>query len=284
MKLWFKSIWTKKKIYFAALPHIFDQATDIGVILEYYNEWRQPSNPNSLTNPMWFFFASVFFVCLQRIISSAVIYSLTKSVKATLFQFMDVLLLKAIWVNYKLGLDAPCNPQRYIELLVEYIYSVYLMKIHSFYAHFAQEATLEAAPQLLLSVAYILRNEDGAPWIVVASSIFSLWTLTTKVAADDAMLFDENNEIEKKWIELDPRCSFPFCNYQWLFRVICWRFMEISSRICLLVLLWVYLGGVALSIMLFAELVACILVCIAGGWYVSKMFLCFCSNTVQINI
>ena len=46
-KYWLKSIWTKKKIYFSIVPHLFDQATDAGVIYTYYQIW---SNPHQYQN------------------------------------------------------------------------------------------------------------------------------------------------------------------------------------------------------------------------------------------
>ena len=46
-KYWLKSLWTKKKIYISIVPHIFDQATDAGVIYTYYEIW---SNPDQYKN------------------------------------------------------------------------------------------------------------------------------------------------------------------------------------------------------------------------------------------
>ena len=46
-KYWLQSIWTKKKIYFSIVPHVFDQATDAGVIYTYYQIWSNPDRyPN----------------------------------------------------------------------------------------------------------------------------------------------------------------------------------------------------------------------------------------------
>ena len=42
-------------------------------------------------------------------------------------------------------------------------------------------------------------------------------------------------------------------NWRWLFRIFCWRFIEISNRIAILLLVWFNLGGIALFIVLFAE-------------------------------
>merc|ERR1712228_231939 len=61
--------------------------------------------------------------------------------------------------------------------------------------------------------------------------------------------------------ELNLRKQCPYFNWQYLFRVIAWRFCEIFSRVCLLVLIWINLGGVSLSIILSIELMACFKFC-----------------------
>ena len=41
-KFWLKSLWCKKKVYISIVPHLFDQATDLGVIYTYYEIWQKP--------------------------------------------------------------------------------------------------------------------------------------------------------------------------------------------------------------------------------------------------
>ena len=236
MKAWGESMWRQKKIYWSIFPHIFDQATDIGVILEYYERWQlsiENKEEETATNPMWFFFVSLFIVLLQRVVSTATIYALTKRMDLAFYQAVDLLMVRAVWVNHKLKLTKPCNPQRYIELL---------------------EAVFEAAPQLLLSLGFIFQSNEEAPPVVIVSALFSLWTLTSKIAADDAMLFREEHPMK----ELNARCECPCLNWQYLFRLLGFRFCEISSRMAMLVLLWINLGGLALLMILFVELLACI--------------------------
>ena len=60
----------------------------------------------------------LFIIGFQRIVSSITIYFMTHNIKSTALQFIDLLIIKAIWVNYILDLEEPGNPQRYIELLV----------------------------------------------------------------------------------------------------------------------------------------------------------------------
>eukprot|EP01083_Nonionella_stella_P066967 176781_1 len=246
-KDWLKSIWHKKKIYWAVIPHIFDQATDAGVIYEYHTAWIKYSastaNENAI-DPYWFFVFGIAIVIFQRLISTITIYAMTHNPRAAVLQLFDLLMIKAIWINYVLGLDEPCNPQRYIELL---------------------EACFESSPQIILSLGYILKSlADGQtiPVIVVISTLFSLWSLTAKVARDDKTLFDaDENDLYHRLPFRDLASNNRF-NWQYLVRVILWRFLEISGRVCLCVLIWIDIGGFALVIILGCELMICLIFCV----------------------
>ena len=122
----------------------------------------------------------------------------------------------------------------------------------------------EAAPQLLLSLGFIFKTAEDTPPLVVISAVFSLWSLTSKVAADDAMLFEDDSPFK----ELGLRKECPPSNWQYLVRVIGWRFFEISSRVCLLVLIWTNLGGLALCIILSVELIGYLVACVMEKTYV----------------
>eukprot|EP01083_Nonionella_stella_P066966 176780_1 len=252
-KDWLKSLWHKKKIYWAIIPHIFDQATDAGVIYEYHTAWTQydessTANENTV-NPFWFFVFGIAIIILQRLISTITIYAMTHNPRAAVLQFFDLLMVKAIWINYVFGLDEPCNPQRYIELL---------------------EACFESSPQIILSMGYILKSladKQTIPDIVIVSTAFSLWSLTAKVAKDDRILFsDPDYEYRKPFRNLDFKFKKRFCcvqfNWQYLVRVILWRFLEISGRVCLCVLIWINIGGFALVVILGCELMICFIFCV----------------------
>ena len=113
-------MWHKKKIYWSVLPHIADQATDLGTIFVYYEAWKEYDDKDDRgTNPFWFFFFGLFIIIFQRIVSTITMYVVTHNPTSAALQFVDLLIVKAIWVNYTLGLEEPCNPQRYIEILVK---------------------------------------------------------------------------------------------------------------------------------------------------------------------
>eukprot|EP01083_Nonionella_stella_P043394 117062_1 len=245
-KTWAKSIWSKKKIYWAVIPHIIDQASDVGVILEYYEEWKahDASDSYDAVNPMWFFYFAVFIVIFQRLASSTTIYFMTcGNLTAVFLQFVDLLIVKAVYINYRLGLDEPCNPQRYIALL---------------------EAIFEASPQVLLSMGYIVKTlADGneVADIVFISTVFSLWSLTSKVISDDKVLFSTdspfrnlNLKFKKRYtIHGTAKCCIQF-HWQYILRAVFWRFLEISGRITMCALFWINIGGLGLLIVLGLEM------------------------------
>ena len=129
-KTFVKDLWKKKKCFFPFLSHIFDQATDLGVILGLIEmaklEWKDKIDCDGI-NTIYLSVASVFVFVFYRIVSSVAIYYGIKqtanqktSKRALIFavgQLLDLMLFRAIWVNYKLNLDAPCSPQKWLQNL-----------------------------------------------------------------------------------------------------------------------------------------------------------------------
>ena len=85
------------------------------------------------------------------------------------------------------------------------------------------------------------------------------------------MLLKDNEEALK---HRDLNCvldtEYPFIRFNWQYfmRIIWWRFLEISNRIFLLVLIWLNLGGLAFSIIISAELLTYIVLCVYDKSYV----------------
>ncbi len=129
-------------------------------------------------------------------------------------------------------------------------------------------------------MGYILKKAGGGEQIeaiIIVSTIVSLWSLTAKVASDDKVLFDEDESDQKPFRNLDIAFKKKLCfvrfNWQYLMRVILWRFLEIASRICLLLLIWVNIGGLSVTIILGIEFFICFGFCIAEKAYVFILFL-----------
>eukprot|EP01084_Bolivina_argentea_P136848 241038_1 len=264
IKEWFKLVSEKKKVYLALVPHLFDQATDFGVIYQYYSFWKDEDSEVDIgaANPKNFFFASVFVIIFHRIVSTIGIYSLTRKWQDIILQSMDLMMVKAIWVNYKLDKKEKANPQRFLEIL---------------------EASFESGPQLLISSAYILKtsrsDSQKITLLIIISLLLSLWSITSRVTADDKVMFVRTKVTQ--FAELGFKYNkFPCLNWQYIFRVILWRFFEITNRVFICILIWVNLGGLALSIIIGFEFVWCLSSAVvskavdplSGLMYVSQSF------------
>eukprot|EP01083_Nonionella_stella_P140444 430713_1 len=244
---WAKSLWAKKKIYISIIPHIFDQATDLGVMYIYYDIWKHPETyewEHDRINMAIVFRTSVGVIVLHKIVSCGAIYALTRSLWDVFLQFIDFMMLKAIYLNYKLHTEEPGNAQRYLQIL---------------------EGTFESGPQILISLLFITKtyNPDTPPDpIILISAISSIWTLTSRVVSDDKLLLKD--EWKSAFLEGNKFPWINHLNWRYVVRVLCWRFCEISSRVFILVLLWVAVGGFSLAIILTVELCACFILCFLG--------------------
>ena len=247
-KAWIKLTWSFKRLYLAIIPHIFDQATDIAVIYEYYL-LQSNNNIKNAIDTSYLFWISIILMLLSRLVSSIAIYKLTKNINDLLLGLLDLAMAKAIYVGYLLKRESPTNIQRYIGLL---------------------EATLEAFPQLLISTFYITtvvaHNDTNIKLnpLIPTSLVFSLYSLTARVASDDKTIYTtdwQNLEFKTSCKKLK-KCKC--INWRYILRVLM-RFMEISSRLILYVLLWINFGGLATGIILLFEF--CILLVLAyhGG-------------------
>eukprot|EP01083_Nonionella_stella_P034164 93533_1 len=135
IRKWAMLLWQKKKVYLQLIPHFFDQATDLGVIFEYYNLRETEKGIDT----EYLFIVSICVLIFHRIISSAAVYHLTRKPMHVLYQIFDLLMIRCIWTNYKLGSDEPSNSQRYLQIL---------------------EATFESAPQILIATAFLVKSSS----------------------------------------------------------------------------------------------------------------------------
>ena len=105
----------------------------------------------------------------------------------------------------------------------------------------------QSAPQILISAGYIIKAHGTKSPIVYVSLATSFLSLSDRVSADDKAMFRE------EWKSMII-AGFPKINYRWFLRVFVWRFLEISSRICLLCVIWINLGGISIFIIIGFEM------------------------------
>ena len=112
---WMKLLWQKRNIYLQLIPHFLDQATDIGVIIEYYRLYNEGDDIGINT---WYLLSiSIAIIIIHKFISSLAIYRLTRTLRYIIYQLFDLSLIPCIWTNYEIDTNEQTNAQRYLQVL-----------------------------------------------------------------------------------------------------------------------------------------------------------------------
>ena len=227
----------KRKCYYPFVSHIIDQATDIAVIIKFYqiSQFENKHNfdcPN--INGTFLFSLSVGAFCLYGLISCIWVYNVTKSKFHTLLQVFDLKLYHAMYMNFVRNKQDPSNPQRFLQIL---------------------EASLESFPQCVIQLYYLIvvgnRTNDSTVTtaFITFSLIFSIINISFKIISEDKVYF------EKDWQSIEfssADCSF---NYKYLIRLFI-RFADLIHRLLLILLSWIILGGTVVFVYLVCEFLA----------------------------
>ena len=246
VRLWMCDVWQKRKCYFPLLTHIIDQMTDVGVIIAFgllYIEEQKSEYGRSYCeaiNPLYLFILSMAAFWVYRIASSIVIYVRTKSLMRIVMQLFDLELFRALLINYKLQTDQPSNPQRWIQ---------------------SWEAVLEAFPQTLIQLFFVTKTNTLDP-LIVFSIFWSLWSIISKTCKEDELLFGE------KYQKLSSKCSskrawksMECVSNHYVIRVV-YRAGDVLGRVLILLLVWIFIGGLLLFVVLSVEFCALVVVCV----------------------
>eukprot|EP01084_Bolivina_argentea_P255224 429205_1 len=289
---WFIELHRKRQCYIALIAHIFDQATDITVLISFYELSVKEESGEIVCdgiNMTYLFYLSIFILVLYRTISSIFIFIYTKRIRSAILQFADLEIFHAIMINWKLHSREPSNPQRWIQ---------------------SWEAAFESAPQSLLQFVFLMKTGSFGNGLIVVSFIFSLFSMISRVITDDIVIFIEEaryaysspndaidkdinsqkrmlqqinqsninvfvahkndaslldiNQLKNKSINNNNNDEYicekwkPHSGYTWR---IMWRFMDISLRLMTCTLIWVIIGGLFLMAFLFLEF--CILLIVS---------------------
>ena len=187
--------WKFKSMYGSLFTQLFDQVSDISVILQLYYLSNQEDEENGTLchhmNAYKLFLASSFVFLFYRFLSSFLIYRLLSDshspflykIFLTILQFFDLSFILTLKINYQFQNITPCNPQRYITNL---------------------EAIFEAAPQFIIQLFFIItlnmkqnnsnfdidsdnnNNRNTNTNLIVAISLFfSLMSIVSKKLSQD---------------------------------------------------------------------------------------------------
>lgn len=236
IKHFLRSFWSKKRMYAPMIVHIFDTASDAGVLVEWFILSRREQTDHEDSDPVPYLNMTAMFWCnlgsilLYRLLSTIWVYRLTVSISQAVLQFFDLLLFKAIYVCYKLKRTEPSNPQMFLQKL---------------------EGVFESTPQALLQLVYSLRRGSftDSP-IVTISFFFSLVTLSMRSVSDDQVLFQDN----AKGINFkESECGSLQCVSWGHIRRVLFRVIDISHRIMLMSLFWIVCGGFPFAMLMAFE-------------------------------
>ena len=218
------------------MTHLIDQATDIAVILEFYQLYvfENTTNPNGTKNDCGGVNAQQLFIltCIAfvfyRIISCIWIYNITRSLFHTLLQFFDLKIYHALYVNFisEYNDGTPNTAQKYIQIL---------------------EASLEAFPQAVIQLYFFfqVKMDIKQYWIVFASLIMSLYNVSSKMTGEDKIYFI------KPWQNILIEAYMINIRYVLRFFI---RLCDVFQRILLILLLWIGMGGFYCSFYIAFEL------------------------------
>ena len=246
LKRWFLLLLAKRAMYFVAIIHVLDTATDIGVLIEWYELGisqkqtdHEDGNSNSNGIDVWLLFLLALSVKLTyHCVSSGYIYYLTHSPYKTLLQLFDVALFEMIWLNWKWELSDACEPQKFIHKI---------------------EAIFESFGQALLQFVYLCHFYDYSnnQIFVIISFVFSIISLSQRFVSDDVIFF--NPQSRESLFNIDPNmCKIDMSPF-WAARII-WRVLEVGVSIVLYGLLWYFVGGLWLSLILLIQLLVLVVI------------------------
>eukprot|EP01084_Bolivina_argentea_P099215 178347_1 len=180
---WIKLVWKMKSIYLSALVHIYDIATDVGIIVDWgiqaFDEKNGGPKENVRgLNMMGLFLSSIVAFFLYRFISAGFVFEFTGKFKRACIQFFDLEIYNAIYITHKLGRDEAGNLQRWLQKF---------------------EAIFESAPQSLLQLVYIVKTADYSE-LIISSIILSFFSVAARFTADDKIFFNSDAEnLGLKW-------------------------------------------------------------------------------------
>eukprot|EP01083_Nonionella_stella_P013562 38169_1 len=238
-KAFIKAIWDRKSIYGQILVHVYDTATDIGVLIAWYLLANDDIDYKSIDMHIMFWTAIGFqigyrlFSCCFAGASSLLDDQNFMLIPDMCLGLLDMYILKTVYLSLKLDYKEPTARQKAIQLM---------------------ESIFESLPQVVLQSVFIIRsvNDDriteksDSVTLVGVSLIASVFSISNKYAwLDKEGVVDEAKKPQFS-------TSWPCINGWYVLRII-WRFSFVATRFCALSLMWSVVGGWFLCIFMFVS-------------------------------
>eukprot|EP01084_Bolivina_argentea_P271588 462175_1 len=176
-KSFLKALWLKRGIYAAILVHLYDTATDVGVIIEWWglaqNEKSGKYNYETLDMEV-FVWTAISFLLLYRVVTVIIAIVACHDnqddwnvyVIDVCLSLVDMYVIRAVYKAIKGDAQEPTPKQKMIQLA---------------------ESVFESLPQVVLQSVFIIRSnndaklrEDSTLYLVAISLIASLFSVTNK--------------------------------------------------------------------------------------------------------
>ena len=282
IKCYLKLSWTMKSMYGSILTQLFDQVSDISVIIQlallslqekrYNNTNDQDLCPHM--NVKFLFWTSLSIFLVYRFWSSVLVYRFSRnSISLSILQFFDLCTLKTLQINYQFQNVLPCSPQVYltnIEAMFEsfpqfLVQSYFLVTLNAISSNFS--VNLLFSLSISVSLISIISKKWAQDRLVCQPEWQYLeWSWTpnnhrprkstnstnNSDTTQDPVDVDFIDSLEHE-LQLTTRKRCPFFNEWFVLRLI-WRFMDVTSRLCLWFLIWRIMGGAWVIIIIFFEL------------------------------
>lgn len=263
---WVSTIWKKRSIYGQTIIHIYDTATDVGVILIWYDlAFKEQKNDDfdvAHVDMMQFFILGLVFIVLYRIfavIGAFFVYGDSINYYKIPLAFFDLLVFVEIWEAHQKNEDDLGDTNLVFVVI--------------------GESVTESVPQMLLQSVFLIRtwNESSLTLnetlFVFLSIIASLMSITGKYTLLDRYSFGDECETSRANVSKFKQntssfdkyfCCGGFMNFGYWFRII-WRFCLVTTKISIYVLMSSVVGGWYLAFYTIFEGLSCIVIGFCGG-------------------
>ena len=255
-----QDVWQKHACFYQMIIHILDQSTDIAVICGFLIIMIQSNNDNNnnnsntncnglqLDNMEYLFVFSLVFLLSYRIVTGVAVSIAIKNAFPAIGQLlMEIILYRAIWVNYHLNRNQPCRPQKWLQQM---------------------ESMLQSFPQSIVQMYFLLETDfvssDTFKALIVLSIIFSILSLVNMSLLQDEILLGKF------------KSRFNTLNYNFMYLLhALFRILDISGRVSILALVWSTLGGYIAGLSIGLEFLL-LLAVMGSGHQELRLFSLYC--------
>eukprot|EP01084_Bolivina_argentea_P194760 334228_1 len=287
-KSYIKDLWAQRKIYAPLLVYFYDTASDIGVIIFWYELMMDEKNGirdyNSVNMELFFWFAISFMLLYRIVMIIAILYYYFTDegdLYDVILVLLDIYIFKAVYISFDDARETisdnaekrkkkqqtknpkkqketqtqmeiemtPSNTQT-ISDLDEYIVQEIEPADVQQTAQLA-EAVFEAMPQIILQSIFVIRSANDKELAAASSNdiLIMLSIIASLFSVSNKFISSMDVEdVVDKAKSLKPRQTCPGCIQYWYIIRVLWRIFNIMSRFVVYVLIWTVIGGAWLPI------------------------------------